>query len=174
MNTFNNIAEFTKWYIQAGMPFNLTRNAEVFISDDATSSCVYRDGRFQVELYLIHPSPIIPEHEHPGVEAIEVNLFTALNDPNMRDLEYLNSITLRANQSHGNTIRAQAMTEGFVLLSAQHWLGSVPMSTIGSMWKGPTVGPLQEALIKRFNPGCVVMQGYADVTRQDIKVNTIL
>jgi hypothetical protein len=34
------------------------------------------------------------------------------------------------------------------------------------MWKGPTVGPLQEALIKRFNPDAYVVDGYADITRK--------
>lgn len=173
MNDFKNVAEFTKWYIESGMPFNLKKNTEVFISDDATSSCVYRKGRFQVELYLIHPTPIIPEHEHPGVEAIEVNMFTALNDTNMSNIDYLKDITLKAGQSHGNTIRAQAMSEGFVMLSAQYWLGNIPLSTIGSRWKGPTVGPLHEALIKRFNPNCVVIQGYADVTKENNKTENI-
>jgi hypothetical protein len=30
------------------------------------------------------------------------------------------------------------------------------------MWKGKTAGPMQEKLIKRFNPDAYVVDGYAD------------
>jgi hypothetical protein len=33
------------------------------------------------------------------------------------------------------------------------------------MWKGTTVGPMHEALIRRFNPTAYVVDGYADITR---------
>jgi hypothetical protein len=34
------------------------------------------------------------------------------------------------------------------------------------MWKGKTVGPMQENLIRRFHPDAYVIDGYADITRK--------
>ncbi len=153
--TWNSVEEFGNWWIKSGMPIMFPENAEVFLSDDATAICLFRKGRFQVELYLIHPHPIVPVHEHPGVEVIKVRL-------NSKKYPYL-SETLHDGESHGSGIRNESEERGYPLLAIQHWLTRDP-TTVASMWKGNTVGPLQEALIKRFNPEALVKEGWADIT----------
>jgi hypothetical protein len=74
---------------------------------------------------------------------------------------------LKDGESHGAGQRMAAEHIGFPLIAFQHWLTREP-TTIASMWKGPTVGPLQEALIKRFNPDAYVVDGYADTTRNQV------
>lgn len=155
--TWGNVKEFAEWWMKVGMPMKFPPNPEVFMSDDATAVCMFRHGRFQVELYLIHPQPKVPEHEHPGVEVIKMSL-THAEHPIM-------SNTLHNGESHGAGTRVEAEKLGFPLIAFQHWLTRDP-TTIASMWKGPTVGPLQEALIKRFNPDAYVVEGYADITRK--------
>lgn len=155
-DTWSNVEEFGNWWIKAGMPLCFPDAAEVFLSDDATAVCLFRKGRFQVELYLIHPHPIVPIHEHPGVEVIKVRL-------NSKKYPYL-SETLHDGAAHGSGIRNQSEEKGYPLLAIQHWLTRDP-TTVASMWKGNTVGPKQEALIKRFNPDAVVGQGWADITK---------
>ncbi len=153
--TWNNVEEFGRWWIKAGMPIMFPEGAEVFLSDDATAICLFRKGRFQVELYLIHPQPRVPVHEHPGVEVIKVRL-------NSRKYPFL-SETLRDGNSHGSGIRSESEERGYPLLAIQHWTTREP-TTVASMWKGETVGPKQEALIKRFNPDALVREGWADIT----------
>jgi hypothetical protein len=58
-------------------------------------------------------------------------------------------------------MKLEAEVRGFPLLAIQHWLTMDP-TTIASMWKGKTAGPMQEKLIKRFNPDAYVVDGYAD------------
>jgi hypothetical protein len=170
MPEFSNVVEFAQWYLKQGMPIQPPEGAEVFHTDDSASFCLFRRHRFQIEQYLIHPMPVIPEHEHPYVEAIEINISEI---EVLKRVENLNVLVLKAGQAHGNTIRAQAMDKGFMLLSAQHWLGDGPMHTIGAMWKGPTAGPLHNKLIRRFHPNCVSMEGYADITSTN-KVASVL
>lgn len=146
---------FAEWWLSVGMPIMFPEKAEVFMSDDATSIALFRKGRFQVELYLIHPNPKVPVHEHPGVEVIKVRL-------DGRKYPYLSN-TLLDGEAHGAGIRLEAEETGYPLLAIQHWLTREP-TTIASMWKGQTVGPMQESLIKRFNPEALVKQGYADIT----------
>ena len=73
------------------------------------------------------------------------------------------STVLYKGESHGAGIKLEAETKGFPLIAFQHWLDREP-NTIASMWKGNTVGPKQDALIKRFNPDAYVKDGYADIT----------
>jgi len=160
---FRGVEEFADWYISQGMPLHQPEGAEVFLSDDATASCLFRHGRFQFEIYLIHAEPVIPQHEHPGVQNIEV---TAQSVRAMLDSGVTSYVVQRSGMSHGRDIRERASPAGFVLYSAQQWDEGIEMSTIGARWKGHTAGPKHEALIRRFNPNCLVYPGYADVTRE--------
>jgi hypothetical protein len=157
-DTWNSVLEFGKWWIDQRMPiFVGPKNPEIFLSDDATAVSLFCHGRFQIELYLIHPSPLVPDHEHPGVEVIKVRMGTGS--------ELGLTPTLLDGQVHGAGIRLEAETKGFPLIAVQHWKSMEPC-TIAAMWKGPTVGPKQEALIRRFHPDAYVVDGYADITRK--------
>jgi hypothetical protein len=158
--SWNDVNEFCDWYIEKGLPFNFPKNAEVFLSDDATASCLFRHGQFQVELYLIHPNPKVPIHEHPNVDVIKLRLFY---DQNGNSIAEASSI-LRKGQSHGAGVRLEAEEIGFPLLAIQHWKVGQP-TTVASAWKGKTVGVLQENLIRRFHPNALVVDGYADITK---------
>jgi hypothetical protein len=154
--TWSNVEEFADWWFRNGMPIKFQESAEVFLSDDATSIALFRKGRFQVELYLIHPCPTVPVHEHPDVEVIKARL-----DGNR--YPYLSN-TLHNNEAHGAGLVLEAEDKGYPLLAIQHWLTREP-TTVASMWKGNTVGPKQESLIRRFNPDAYIVEGYADITR---------
>jgi hypothetical protein len=158
---FESVSAFAKWYISSGMPMLFPKNHEVFISDDATAYSLFRHGRFQFEIYLIHPNPVIPLHEHPGVKNIEIpqSGFAGV------EVEELKNMVQISGQPHGGDFRVRAAHSGFMLMSAQMWDEGLEISTIGARWKGKTAGPKHEALIRRFNPGCLVYPGYADVTK---------
>lgn len=164
------VEDFAVWYIDHGIPLKPPKNAEVFVSDDATASCLFRHGRYQFEIYLVHANPVIPQHEHPGVENVEFDISTLLNQHSTSQLARFVQCD---GMSHGWGIRRRAEHAGFVLYSAQKWADGLEMSTIGARWKGHTAGPKHEALIRRFNPDCLVYPGYADVTQQQIN-NEIL
>ena len=155
-NTWKNVEDFADWWFRNGMPIKFQDSSEVFLSDDATSIALFRKDRFQVELYLIHPNPTVPLHEHPDVEVIKARL-------DGKRYPYLSN-TLHNNESHGAGLRLEAEDKGYPLLAIQHWLTRDP-TTIASMWKGNTVGPKQESLIRRFNPDAYIVEGYADITR---------
>jgi len=155
-DTWKNVEDFADWWFRNGMPIKFQDSSEVFLSDDATSIALFRKGRFQVELYLIHPNPTVPVHEHPDVEVIKARL-------DGKKYPYLSN-TLHNNEAHGAGLVLEAEDKGYPLLAIQHWLTRDP-TTIASMWKGNTVGPKQESLIRRFNPDAYIVEGYADITR---------
>jgi hypothetical protein len=159
---FDGVEAFARWYLASGMPSMPPENPEVFVTDDATASCLFRHGRYQFEIYLIHPQPVIPQHEHPGVENIEFPVSALAR----MGLDSMGGLIQRDGMAHGKSIKERAEHNGFVLYSAQKWADGIPMSTIGARWKGHTAGPKHEALIRRFNPDGLVYPGYADVTRE--------
>jgi hypothetical protein len=160
---FSGLSDFVDWFVRSGMPLLPPKRPEVFLSDDATATCLFRHGQYQVEVYLIHPNPLIPVHEHPGVENLELpqGVWADTVDYNL---------TQRAGEAHGRGFKERGANQGFVLYSAQKWDEGLTPSTIGARWKGHTAGPKHEALIARFNPGCLVYPGYADVTRRAVSL----
>lgn len=154
--SWDNVQSFADWWMEQGMPICFPSFPEVFLSDDATAVCLFRKGQFQVELYLIHPQPIVPLHEHPGVEVIKMRLGN-------RDIPLMSEV-LTDGHAHGAEIRMEAEEVGYPLIAFQHWSNREP-TTVAAMWKGYTVGPKQEALIRRFNPDAFIVPGYADITR---------
>jgi len=162
---FKTIEEFVLWYFDVGMPFLLPPITEVFLSDDATSSCLFRYKQFQVELYMIHPNPLIPIHEHPDVENVEIpsSLWASFTKEDIANHLQKNG------QSHGNSFKERAKSTGFLLLSFQKWKDGLEVTTIASKWKGHTAGQKHESLIRRFNPDALVINGYADTSSKQVK-----
>ena len=152
---WENVTEFGKWWVENKMPIRFPVKPEVFRTDDATAITIFREGRFQVEMYLIHANPQLQDHEHPGVEVIKVRT-GLLNGISLSDV-------LLRNQAHGSGMKLEAEKKGFPLLAIQHWQTREP-NTIASMWKGYTAGPKHRSLILRYNPGCFVDGDYVDIT----------
>lgn len=163
--TWNSTEEFAKWYVDNGLPFMPPVGVEVFNSDDATAFCMFRKGQFQVELYLIFPQPLVPIHEHPGVEVVE----TPVTEGIVHVIP-----TLKNGQAHGQGIRDRAELKGYPLVSIQRWHPKLTPTTVAAQWKGKTVGPKHEALIRRFNPNALIYNGYADTTRTMEELEEVL
>lgn len=60
--------DFVKWYFDMGMPLRIPKDNFINRLNLATSMIIYREGRFQVQWYLMEPEFEIPEHSHPYVE----------------------------------------------------------------------------------------------------------
>ena len=170
-DTWNSVYEFGQWWCDNGMPILLPQNYEVYLSDDATSICLFRKGQFQVELYLIHPGPNLPVHEHPGVEVIKMRLNTYSDNGQLVE-EEIGSPTLLRGESHGaginfkNRDSGTISEQGFPLLAFQKWDNELTPTTVASRWKGKMVGPLQAGIVKRFSPDALIEDDFIDVTKR--------
>lgn len=154
-DSWKDVQEFCNWYMENNMPIQFGDHTEIFCSDDATSVCLFRKGFFQVELYLVHPEPLVNVHEHPNVEVIKLAINEGTGIP---------SSVLKNGMSHGVGMRVIGFEKGFPLLAFQHWKKDNP-STVAAAWKGKTVGPKHEKLIERFYPNSLILDGYADITK---------
>ena len=167
------VREFCEWWNKENRPI-APPDETVNLSDDATSFCLFRSGQFQVELYLIHPCPNLPIHGHPDVEVIKMRLDTWVIDDErqLKNTTYREaSKTLVTGETHGVGINFKDREVvsgggggGFGLLAFQKWKDGLTPTTVAARWKGQTVGPMQEDLIRRLTPDAVVKDGYADTT----------
>lgn len=62
------LEEFVDWYKAEGFPMRPPFEEKVYNTDISMSYVLYREGRYQAELYLVKPNTESPEHSHPGVE----------------------------------------------------------------------------------------------------------
>jgi hypothetical protein len=161
-NSWGSVEDFCEWYLDNNLPIYYDRTPEVFKSDDATSFCMFKKGQYQVEMYLIHPVPNVTTHEHPDVQVIKVRINSAMQEQMSCEV----SETLQNGTAHGNGFIPEAAAIGFPLLAVQKWKEGVEPTTVAAQWRGKTVGPMQENLIRRFHPGALVIDGYADITKK--------
>jgi hypothetical protein len=165
---WKNVYQFAKWWCDNGSPL-APPSETVNLSDDATSFSLFRSGQFQVELYLIHPTPNLPIHGHPDVEVIKMRLDTymTLKGKALKVSQEQASTTLYQGETHGagkNFKEQGGLDTGFGLLAFQKWKEGLTPTTVAARWKGKTVGPKQEALIRKYTPEAKVQRGYADTT----------
>lgn len=166
---WESVNEFCEWWVAVGCPI-APPSETVHLSDDATSIALFRSGQFQVELYLIHPNPNLPIHGHPDVEVIKMRLDCFDTSDGVVKKTTLNpaSEALLQGRSHGAGVNFKegktAENSGFGLLAFQKWKEGLTPTTVAARWKGRTVGPKQEALIRKLTPEALVESGYADTT----------
>lgn len=166
--SWNSLEEFTDWFIDSRFPIIIPWDAVVRRTDDATTTCIFRKNRFQVELYLIYEGFFVQQHEHPGVEVITMQMGGGRrgekNALGSSTIAGLLSSKLKDGELHG-THKVTSLSQGFCLLSFEKWSENVKMTSAAICWKGKTAGPIHDKLIEQHYPGAVINPGYADVTQ---------
>lgn len=59
------IREFAQDYVSRGCPHNPDLMKKVYLTDVSTSTLVWQQELFLVELYLMHPLAVVVPHSHP-------------------------------------------------------------------------------------------------------------
>lgn len=150
---FNSLEAFFSWYKTNRYPLQPPTDGAVFVTDISYSYCLYRNGRFQVEIYLVKPNAQTPEHSHPGVENIIMlmggDAFAGVVPP-QNNLEAISNVfgmcapTLKDNNTHAVGTSAR----GAALLSIEMWPEGVTPTSLAVNWKGDVCGPVHSALLE--------------------------
>lgn len=140
--SFDTLEEFTKWWLE-NKPFKAPFEGVSQPSNDISSVILYRDERFQVQLFIFQPHSKVTNHRHPNVNSYEHYLcgdvffhkeghevlpredFYALPDGTAAPLvnKEKSCITkVFKNRVHGATIGAS----GGSFFSIQEWLDGKP------------------------------------------------
>ena len=141
---------------------------------DVTAVVWLREGPYQVELFIVPPNYIIPEHVHPNVESYEMFLGGDIssshsgrwvNGSNLIRLPNSSSnrgalIPVETNDLHGGAFGPR----GGVFMSIQKWLNGISPHSVSSDYTGPVMGLHHFESVKS---GDAVMRSQSDLTWRD-------
>ena len=143
------LSKFAHYYLNSnltGKIYTPIKNGLIF-EGGMTGIVLYRHEQFQVELFIVKPNLIIPEHTHPDIDSYECFLYgmnfthsgktitsreQALEEKNGYPIYSYQTIRVKPNDVHGGT----ASEYGGAFLSIQHWLNGVEPSHVNASWAG--------------------------------------
>jgi len=164
---WDTLEDFISWFIDSKFPIVIPWDAEVRRTDDATTICLFKKGRYQVEIYLIYPGWVIPVHGHPNVEVVTMNMGGGKRGTKNKlggsSIAGSLSEKLTDGTTHGGE-SATLFSDGYCLYSFEKWPENTKITSAAVHWKGKTAGPIHDELIEKYYPGAVKEPGYADVT----------
>jgi hypothetical protein len=159
---WSSLAEFTQWYKDAGYPMRPPTEDPIYITDHSYSAIVYREGRYQVELYMLGPNWSTPTHSHPGIdhEIIFLN-GTVYGYRDGEKLQDAMAYTDVANPDGTNVAFGQSHTfdgdgthivgtgpKGGLIAITQYWPEGIKMSSQSVHYVGEPIGPEHAQYIK--------------------------
>jgi hypothetical protein len=159
LNPNMTVEQFTTWWL-SNKPIMPPFEDGTFFTDLAAACILYRDGPFQVEIYVSKPDTEATWHSHPGVDSVLMYLTGNLvfgkdgeyrtNDewqkphPNNNHVHSLfgQYDTLKDNQLHN----LKTQKEGGAFFSFEKWHERVPNSVTVN-WEGPPTGTLHKSVL---------------------------
>ncbi len=144
------VEQFAAWYLTApgmGVP-QCVEGEGIRQAGCFTGLTLFRQDRFQVQMWICPPNSHIPDHSHPGVNNVQVllsgqvylrhNGVLVLSPEEMQTAANVGArvngtlVVIMAGETHG----AEVGPLGGAFLSIQHWLHEEPTS-VELNWDGP-------------------------------------
>lgn len=151
---FRDLDDFLVWVLNKSPNIGVIplSNAVHYVEDVLSVTWV-RLPPYQVQLFIVPPNYIIPEHTHPNVDSFEVYLggqirFSIDGKFVITEDEFSNPDEIGVSRMRGHTIRVKPDTlhggifgpSGGVFMSVQHWLNGVEPHCVGSDYSGVVMG----------------------------------
>lgn len=162
---WNTVEEFAEWYKETGFPFRPPQNNSIYRTNNASAVVLWRQGRFQAELYIADANQDTPEHSHPGVESVIMYLSgdgnTTINSKEVADPKpfwdiinedgtsvlFKQSVRVDPKDTHGLTTGDR----GFAFLSLEMWPEDIETTSVTVHWEGETTGDLHVKQMEKTN-----------------------
>lgn len=170
--SLDSIEDLVYWFVDSGAPLLVDHATDVTDAEGFCVSTLFKCDRFHIELYLMRNQMALPDHVHPGVKVLTLELGGGLRGSRKADGlgcsdKHLTSpIYSYPGEAHGATDFPES-GRGWLALSFQEWPEGVEHKPVTVWWVGPTMGPKHEALIEEHFPGAVQYPGFADITKTD-------
>lgn len=133
--------------------------------EDVTSILWFREKPFQVQMFIVPPNYVIPEHTHPNVDSYEIYLggqikFSHSGRWIVSDEEIATPLKNGLAPLRGKTIRVRPSDphggkfgpEGGVFMSVQRWLNNVDPHCVAADYSGVVMGPDHLAKVVHGKP----------------------
>lgn len=158
------LEQFAEWFLKTGILARVPHDAPAHMLDGVTAVTLYRRAPFQVQMFVVPPSHIIPEHTHPNVDSIEVYVGGDIrfsragkfltdeqnHESTSSGVSLLRGfqVRVRPDDLHGGAFG----TQGGVFYSIQQWLNGVAPTCVASDYVGVVMGPQHLAAVRTGAP----------------------
>lgn len=153
---WNNLDEFTAWYKENGYPIRPPTKDPIYVTDHTYSAIVFREGRYQAEMYLLAPNWETPQHGHPGVDARIIflngtlsgscNGVRLLDSTPICDVAKEDGTNVYMGAEHpfnGTDVHSVwAGHKGAMVIITQHWAEELEMTSQSVHYTGDAIGPI--------------------------------
>jgi hypothetical protein len=168
-SSWENLEQFALWYKRNSMPIRIPADSRVYVTEQTYSTVLFRQGRFQAEMYFAHPDTISTKHSHPfdqivlflggkisGSRADEqwsiLGNEEKLPSNHNKDLPHPDSGKLGKKLEKGQWHQLTAHESGFCFIVLQDWGDLTPSSAIVA-YDGDELGEQHKALQETLNYG---------------------
>ena len=162
----DSLERFVQWFLYESPRFGLIpAHDSISYIEGVTSVLWYRQGQFQVQLFVVPPNHVIPAHIHPNVDSFELYLGGEIQFS--KEGEYVISaeealaigqfgeaamrgkmIRVRPHEWHGGVFGEA----GGVFMSLQHWINGVKPHCVAADYCGVTMGSDHFKKVKAGQP----------------------
>lgn len=127
------IREFAVWWMR-NKPFKVPANASDAVRsyDGVNGITLFRDGPFQVQLFIVKPNRTSGPHAHPNIDSIEYGLAGADTFESDRNFRLHGLICVAPGEFH----TAHADDQGGAFISIQKWLNGIAPTSVELDWVG--------------------------------------
>jgi hypothetical protein len=147
-----NIIEFATDYKNKNYPHDFRLMKRVIVTDVSTSTLVWIDGQFLVELYMMHPNTIVKRHSHPfeNITIFFSGVITGSRQGNnvghtLTELDHGRiGVPLPENHWHEFTVGNQ----GAVFYNISRWSNPTEMDSAIIKYHGEPLGPVHSAFLE--------------------------
>jgi mannose-6-phosphate isomerase-like protein (cupin superfamily) len=130
---YDDLASFKDWWINNRV-LNTPTILETNFNGSLSGVVLFRDGCYQVQLFIVKPDSVIEPHIHPNVDSFEVfiggDIRFMCNDEWFEQNTIGDSIRVYPNSWHGGEFGGK----GGCFLSIQKWLNGVSPTSVGDDW----------------------------------------
>lgn len=130
----DSVRSFAAWWMR-NKPLTLNVPDGVRWNAGFAGITLYRDGPFQVQLFVVKPNAASPRHAHPNIDSVEYGIAGSDTFDSDRNLRIGGLICVAPNEMH----TAAADDEGGAFFSIQKWLNGVQPSSVELDWTGAPI-----------------------------------
>ena len=157
---------FLAWFLNHGTVLGRVPLFDAVSKIESVTRVVwYRQPPFQVELFIVPPGCIIPEHTHPNVDSYEVYIGGQIRFSHSGKFVVAEADIAKPTENGASPLRGQIIRVrpedphggtfglgGGVFFSVQHWLHGVEPHSVANDYNGPVMGPDHLTQVKAGEP----------------------
>lgn len=148
--------EFTEWYKENGYPIRPPAKDPIYVTDHTYSAIVFREGRYQAEMYMLAPNWETPQHGHPGVDARIIYLNGTMSGTRNGEKLLDSTPICEMTNEDGTNVYMGAQHpfdgtdvhsvssghKGALVIITQHWEEGLEMTSQSVHYEGEPIGPV--------------------------------